>query len=240
MSIGRAAVVGLPRSATTLVCEGLGQHPCILAFGEIFHHEEAERLRSHQLATGESAFYPGPAGLDAYLAHLAALACARGRDWVSFKLMDYQEPKLWRLLAADAAFRLIYTKRDNPLEALLSSEIGHLTNVWHARHQEQIERVRDVRVSLRWEKVAEHFRRDRAFEGRLRALPNRILTLRYSRIARDFQGAMREVFDFLGVPPAEVRPMQRKVAQKGLPERIVNFSELRERFAGTEWEVHFP
>jgi hypothetical protein len=237
--MGKAVVVGLPRSATTLVCEALGQHPSILAFGEIFHHEEEERLRCHELGTGECRCYPGPDGLEAYLAHLCALTSAKGRDWLSFKLMDYQEPKLWRLLAADPSFRLIYTKRDNPLEALVSSEIGHQTNVWHARREEQRDRVKDVRVSIRCEKAAEYFRRDKAFEGRLRALSNPILTLRYSFIARDFPGAMGEVFDFLQVPREEVRPTQVKVAQKSLAERVVNFDELRARFAGTEWEVHF-
>ncbi len=231
--------MGLPRSATTLVCEALWQHPRILAFGEIFHHAEAERLRCHQLGAGESRFYPGPDGLDAYLAHLCALARAKGKDWLSFKLMDYQEPKLWRLLAADPSFRLVYTKRDNPLEALVSSEIGRRTNVWHARREEQRDRVKDVRVSISCEQAADHFRRDRAFEGRLHALPNPVLTLRYSLIARDFPGAMRAVFEFLHLPAAEVRPMQMKVAQKSLPERVVNFDELRARFAGTEWEVHF-
>ena len=231
--------MSLPRSASTLMCEALGQHPQVLAFGEIFHHEEAERLRCHRLATGESRFYPGPAGLDGYLAHLGALAIAKGRDWLSFKLMDYQEPRLWRLLAEDASFRLIYTKRDIPLEALVSSETGHLTNVWHARSQGECDRAGNVRISIPCEKAADYFRRVSAFEGRLRALCNPMLTLRYDSIARDFAGAMRKVFDFLDLPRAEAVPTQMKIARKSLAERVVNFDELRARFAGTEWGVHF-
>lgn len=234
-----AVVVGMPRSATTLVCEALGQHPSILAFGELFHHKEQERLYFHSSVAGDEVFYRGPSQLERYLVHLRSVAARKSRPWLAFKLMDYQEAKLWRMFEGDPTFRLIYTKRDNPLEALVSTEVGQRTQVWHARNETERGVAGEARVIIPYEQALEHFQRADGFEERLRTLRNPVFAVSYNRIAENFSETMQDVFAFLDLPRSEVRPTQLKIARETLRQRVVNYDDLSARFAGTKWRVYF-
>ena len=92
--IPKVAVVSLPRTGSTLICEALAQHPHILVFGEIFLHNEDGLEWYHKSGTGgDRHFYPGPAKFEDYMDYLDARARHKDRSVITFKLMDYQEPE---------------------------------------------------------------------------------------------------------------------------------------------------
>lgn len=150
------------------------------------------------------------------------------------------ESKLWRMLEADRAVRIIHLRRLDVLATLVSLELAEVTGKWFRRPGES--GYEHSRVRLEAHAIEREFRRTREWEQECdaRFAEHPLLHLTYEELVRERRAAMDRVFAFLGVPPLK-RPSSGLVKQTSLPahRQLENFSDLRAHFAGTEWEAYF-
>lgn len=239
-SIQKIAVVSIPRTGSTLICEMLAQHPQILGFGEIFMHTEQGRRDYHKKGTfGDTRFYPGGHKLQEYLDYLDAIARLEDKTKLSFKLMDYQEEKLWQLIAADSSILVIHARRKNILESLASAMAAEKSGAWHGHTQEDIDRAARVTVSVPFEELRALDNRRAAMEEILDGIMNPRMIVDYNDLSRNPQACADRMFYFSGLRARVVSVTQKKLNNRPLSDRVENYRELRDEAEGTSLEKYF-
>lgn len=239
--IRTAVVVSLPRAASTLMCEALAQHPSVLGFGEIFDHVESGRQYYHHKGSGEETgyFQDRPDDLPRYFAHLDYLAEARGKAMLTWKLMDYQEPLCWQLLENNPNIPLIYTRRENLLDAVASSETCLKTGAWHAHTPGDIRRANAMDIHLDPALLDDLFNRRNALEAKLREISNPVFTMDYDAFTSRFVHMTKLAYSFLGLPLFEPVMTQTRLHRRSVKERVRNYNVLKARYADTPLGLYF-
>lgn len=231
-------VVSMPRTGSTLLCEMLAQHPKVLGFGEIFIHEEGAREHYHKLTAKDGHFYRGPKKFHAYMRYLEALAELEGREWLTFKLMDYQEELAWQMIEEDESIKLVYACRHNVLESLASTLRSEKTGIWHARDEQEVEKNKGLVEVPESDLIIWHNRRV-SLETRLNLLPNPRLKITYQELSLTPEGQARRMFDFMQLDHHDVKVTQRKLNVTPLSERVLNFEPLARKFEGNSISRYF-
>lgn len=234
------AVIGLPRCASTLVCEGLAQHPSCLAFGEVFSEHEHARKHFHRIRLHDERAYDPEKPVEDYMEMLISVARWERKEVLAFKLLDYQNTDAWEYIRRRPTIDLIYCRRDNPIESLLSVVAASYTGLWHARDHIQVAKTEGQKFELSLSAVKEWLARNAEFERMLETLENRQIEVRYSDVRRDFAAAMNTVFASMGLSRQNVVATQVKIARGLLRDRISNYAELSVALRDTEWSQYIP
>jgi LPS sulfotransferase NodH len=239
-------IVGVARTGSTLLLSLLNAQPSVVAFGELFRGDgaigwdippflsrQAPRLL-HKFQTRPLEFLNTEI-FSAWPSEVAA---------VGFKLFYYHarsgaQAAVWDYLRNDPKLVVIHIKRLNVLEQYLSLRVAHATNVWSSSSP-PVETLEPIRLDP--EHCRRHFEEVRAQQTECDAFfaGQRIQTLTYEDLVANRAAAIQRVADHLGLRQLEAVEA-RIVRQRTRPvsAAIANYEELRDFFAGSEWEVYF-
>jgi LPS sulfotransferase NodH len=221
----RFIVLTRSRTGSNLLLSFLNSHPNIFAEGEIFarlHGADATaRLRAafgrqprHVKAKGFKIFYYHP--------------------------LDAKAEDLWNELERRADIRVIHLRRENTLRTLLSRKIAGMKDSWTGTRFDTAD-TGSKRVTMTAEELAEGFRQTREWEEsaakRFRLHP--MLHVTYEELVRNPTRVHAELVNFLDAPPSSPSTALRQQNPERLRELISNYDELKQYFAGSQWEPYF-
>lgn len=245
-------VVGRPRTGSTLLLTGLGQHPHICAFGELFHQVLSERESAHaiQTASGKISFDDRSEDAIAFLNERAFPNADPQAKAVGFKLFAEHvkcrgtERLFTRLKDEIPGLKVIHIVRDNYLDVLVSRSIAMKTREWvifsnqcssHKRNG------RGIRIRLDPEKARGFFdsmKQSDTFFSRFFG-GEHYMKITYSDLSKRFVGEIQRAYSFLDVK--KIFPVQKteRQSRKRAVKMVENFAELKKAFEGSEYEVFF-
>lgn len=241
----RFLIVGVARTGSTLLLNLLNAQPSVIAFGELFRGDGRIGWDTPPFLTRQSA------ALRALQAArpLEFLEQAVFRPWprevaaVGFKLFYYHarsgpQAAVWDHLRDQHDLAVIHIKRVNVLEQYVSLRLAHATNVWSSTSGPT---PIDEPLVLAPDDCRRHFEEVRAQEQACDdffAGP-RLQTVTYEALVADRASVMDRVAGHLGVrlEPAEATIVRQR--SQPLAAAVANFAQLRDAFAGSEWEGFF-
>lgn len=227
------AVVAMPRSGSTRLCEILGKHPAVACHQEIFHPHEVQ------------AYLPRDRGLEVmdrgrrdadpavFLERFLDFAeeWFAGRAWHGFKVLlnDKQVAAATQVVCPNKRLSKIVLRRDNLFACYTSLRLAIETKVWqrtgnampeNGRHRLVFDRARFL--AFAGQQLAAHG----AIMDRMRQDGHRVLELEYRETLAP--GGLDQVWRFLGVPPAAASGSQQKVNLRALLECYADPGEARQ------------
>jgi len=241
----RFIILGMGRTGSNLLASSLRSHKNIVAFGELFNSSK----KNHILWE-----YPG------YVCTARQLS-ARNRDpaqfiesmvfkpmpkqtmAVGFKLFYYHARDndwrdIWPYLQA-SDIKIIHIKRRNLLALQLSMTLALQTKEWSTRERKSLKDDRTCVLPYesclkafesvtQWQQDADSY-----FAGK------EIQEIWYEDLNAGYEPTLEKVQRFLKVEPLPSESPLKRQATSPLSEAISNYEELKERFAGSRWEVFF-
>jgi LPS sulfotransferase NodH len=250
MRIERFVILAHARSGSTLLMNALGQHPHVLACGELFND-----VQTHRSEMPASFQLHNPGSPSRYQDN------ASGRDFLNHILYEAEHPEPiaavgWKLLfdqalhppAARTAWSFLQSRRDirvirlvrqNLLEAWVSLQIALQSGQWHvaADSVKNVITVPPLTVSIP------------EFEGYVRQIASlledskktfchhSITELEYqSDLCCNFARTMERIHEFLGLQCHPTAPPLRKLAEQPLRSRVSNFEEVLLHFHGSPFQ----
>ena len=249
LTVGRASNLMLPdtkrfivltsgRSGSNLLVSLMNAHRGIRQHGEIFgeyqlgsrsvrrriNHAGAARYldqrlerMAFELATGVKVLYGNME---------ARYGCKRG-------IRGTEE--LPQRIVADSRLLVVHLVRMDKFATVVSAELADKTRQWlHGSYGDQ-----RIRLSVDW--VQCRFEWLAAWEDWVRrAIPaSRVLRTTYEELVGNTDSEIGRVFDFLGVPRAEVASPVKRQRRRPKSEVVENFGELRAAFRGTPYAPMF-
>ncbi len=237
------AVVAMPRSGSTRLCEILGRHPAIACHQEIFHpHEvQADLPRDRGLEVMDRS--RRDADIAAFLERFLDFAETwfQGRAWHGFKVLlnDGQVRAATQIVCPSARLSKIVLRRDNLLACYTSLRLAMETGVWQ-RSGEALPANREHRLvfdrarflAFTGLELAAHAA---MLEG-MRRNAQRFIELEYRETLAS--EGLDKIWRFLGVPPVDASGPLRKVNTRPLLECYADPNEARQAMydlGRTDW-----
>jgi LPS sulfotransferase NodH len=258
-------ILGRSRTGTNFLRGLLNSHPRVVTFGELFRHPHAIRwglpeLRQESTPIGWdlpeerqsfpmswlSRRYPvmflerDPV---AFLAHEVFRKFPTDISAVGFKIFYYHahdalRAPVWHYLREQPVLKAIHVKRRNVLKTFLSRKRAAISRNWVSLSGKEDE---PASIVLDYDECLRAFVKTRAweqeYEGFFKSHPQ--LELIYEQLASDIDAQMKRVQEFLGVPYQPVTPRTYRQSYLPLSHAIVNYEELKTKFAGTPWHEFF-
>ncbi len=230
-SVSRFVILFVERSGSTYLATLLASHPRILARREEFAHLRQRGVGgAGQLEWARKFWSPGL--LNRYRA-------------VGFKtkLVDILDPQGFTRLLVERRVHVIELHRRNLVKAVVSTlnarRLHEASGNWNLLREsdrlpplrvepEEFERLLQERI--RWERELEDFSA---------GLPLPLVRLYYEDLLEDESAFVGRVLDFLRVERRPLRGRTLKNTQDDLRRALLNFDELRLRYAGTPWDAMF-
>lgn len=227
----RFVILFVERSGSTYLATLLASHPRILARREEFAHLRQRGIDGRGQLEWAAKFW-SPGLLSPYRA-------------IGFKtkLVDILDPQGFTRLLAERRVRVIELHRRNLVKAVVSTvnaaRLHATSGNWNLLQEsdrmpplrvdpEEFERLLQERI--RWDCEL------RDFAARLR-LP--LVRLYYEDLLEDESAFVGRVLDFLEVDRRPLRGQTLKNTQDDLSRALVNFEELRLKYAGTPFQAMF-
>lgn len=249
LTVGRASSLMLPdtkrfivltsgRSGSNLLVSLMNAHRGIRQHGEIFgEYQLGSRSVRRRINNAGAARY-----LDQRLERMA-FELATGVK-VLYGNMEAQYGRergisgieaLPQSIVADSRLFVVHLVRMNKLATVVSAGLADKTRQWlHGSYGDQ-----RIRLSVDW--LQSRFEWLAEWEDWVhRAIPaSRVLRTTYEDLVADTDGEIGRVFDFLGVPRAEVASPVKRQSRRSKSEVVENFAELRAAFHGTPYAPMF-
>lgn len=236
-------VLGRSRVGSNLLRSLLNDHPAIEAFGELFRSRESldwDHIGDWQDESLLPLFQNDPV---TFLEKKLFRKFPPETTAVGFKIFYYHAAEgswspVWPYLEQMSDLRIIHIKRRNILKTHLSRKRAELTDSWvNTSGQKE----KPVSVTLDYAECLADFERTRAYEEAFdaRLAHHPIIEVAYEELARDYDGQMKLVQEFLGVPYSAVSPAIYKQSRQTLAEAISNYDELKAQFQATPWAAFF-
>lgn len=240
----RFILLGRSRTGSNLLRGLLNSHRGIIAFGEIFRHYGAigwdfshfpQSKKMSSLIENDPVRFLETRVFGNFPKHISA---------AGFKIFYYHahndawEP-VWTYLNSQKDLKVIHVKRKNILKTYLSRRRALETNAWVRKGANDPEDSKPI--SLSYEECIEEFAKTRTWEQHYDGFfeKHHKIDVLYEDLASDHRGEMRRIQEFLGVDYEVVEPRTTKQSRRPLASSILNYFELKERFAGTSWEEFF-
>jgi len=249
-------LLGQGRSGSSLITEGLAEHPDVRIAGEVFHSDEEGRRLAFQALNGvepdgerEAQYYRDGADAWQFLEQTVFDApLGSGVQAAGFKMFYLHarrnpvEKRDWRYLLANDDIRVIHLIRENMLESYISLRVAFLTGEWERFKGTNAPRKEQPRLRLEPKECEVYFNQELAWRKwareSFRAHP--FLEIKYERdVCARFADVMNEIHDFIDVPRRRASQILEKQAQRPLREAITNYEELEEYFRYTLYEDFF-
>jgi len=229
--VTRFVILFVERAGSTFLITALKSHPSVLARTEILAAlRESGKTSAEQLKWTQSFLTPPLVG------------CHKAIGFKS-KLPDVLDRDSFTELLRRRRVRIIKLQRKNSVKAVVSSL--NARRQWEASGNwnllSEATRLPSFKVDpdefdglLR---EREDLNRD--LEEYVRDLRLPTLTLYYEDLLADRDGFINRSLSFIGVPAQPLEAATLKNTQDNLREAVVNFDELRARYAGTHYEPMF-
>lgn len=214
-------VITRSRTGSNLLISFLNSHPNVIAKGEVFRRIENKsskdvwrnlfsKVHKNIKYVGCKIFYYHP--------------------------LDSDDKEVWDLIKRDENIKIIHLTRKNMLRTVLSREIADKTQNWTNKSGKTI-KLEDKRVELKIEDCFEEFKTTKSNENGVRNeyMRDAFLEVTYEDLVSDNQGTMNQIFDFLNIPETSAKSKLRKQNKEELKDLILNYDELAEAIADSEW-----
>lgn len=145
---------------------------------------------------------------------------------------------IWPWIEANRSIHVLHLKRRNLLRVHLSFVQAARSDQWH----DMVGRPSiQEPVRLDAAECLACFEQTRAWEAEadLRFSGHPKLEVIYETLTHPDTGISRDIQSFLHLDVVELRPKTHKQSRLPLPEAILNYSELKSRFASTPWSSFF-
>lgn len=231
------AVVGLPRTGSTLMCEILRQHPAIVSAGELFDETSDGRLRVHKAAFQDDEFCHDirqRKSVYTYCDSLTSKAHKCNRE-LSMKVLDMHSPHAWSWILNNCKL-LIHIRQFNPLESLVSLKLALRSGLWHVYKKEHLANRDMSPIRIEPKEIMDWCRRLDALSEILTTFPHRVMSFDLEYVSRNPQQVADEIFLTLGLSLTSINIKQMKIEDRELPDIISNIKELRDTLHGTRYQ----
>lgn len=226
------AVIAMPRSGSTRLCNILGRHPDIACHQEIFHPSEVQAYfagdRTLDIMDRDRRDADPKAFLDRFLAF--GETWFKGRTHLGFKVLlnEHQARAATEIVGPDPRLSKIVLRRDNLLACYTSLRLAAESGMW--------QRVEGEAATNSEHMLVFEVRRFQAFAGlqlmanaavvaAMRRAGHRYLETEYTECLTP-QG-MRRIWAFLDVPSSGEQGAHRKVNTRPLLECYSNPDDVR-------------
>ena len=233
-------VTGQLRSGANVVSTSINAHPQAVCHGDLLHSSEDVRRDVHETYFGTrqsevpdwfDSRYMSP---EQYLTTRVFDHPLREEKVVGTKLLypHLQANMLWdhlreRCLQGD--FVVIHVKR-NPLACYISMKQAAKGPSYVTKVTAGLEFEVPPTVSIDPKEFTEFCRWHAAHEARVAQLYDDRLEIDYRELCINYREVMKEVFDFLELPPcADVRPGMERLKNRNIRERVYNFTYSRDQ-----------
>ncbi|MCB0210080.1 MAG: sulfotransferase [Anaerolineae bacterium] len=219
-------VLGRMRIGSSMLLSFLAAHPNIYNRGELFQKLNG---RDHT-ATLTRTFSKQPPGIKA----------------VGFKIF-YNHPhddtsgRLWADLVAMPELHVIHLQRKNTLRTIVSEKIARKTGHWKTITQQAQLGIVDRRIELDYADLKQRLetikRLSAEFDEKFATHPK--LSVYYEDLVSRPDSEFGKVLEFLGLPFYPPQTQRLKQNPERLSRLIVNYEQLKDEFADTEWASLF-
>jgi len=182
---------------------------------------------------------------------------------VGFKMVyETRHPEVLEYIKNKMDIKVIHLQRKNLLRVYLSDTIASTTNTWHILSKEHEQFVKDIgaesrvriiekndlpvsaddfKIALKYKDCLKEFIKISNYTKKFKNYfkPEQVLNIYYEDLLVNFNEEIRKVQDFLGVEYRVLTSRFIKINRKKLSDTISNYTELKEKFAGSKWEVFF-
>jgi LPS sulfotransferase NodH len=243
----RFVVLSHARSGSTLLIHALGQHPHVLACGELFNDEDTDRdempagFQLHNPAS-PIRYQNNTSGHD-FLHHIlyeagypATVAVVGWKLLYDQALHPPAARTVWSFLQSRRDIRVIRLFRQNLLEAWVSLQTAKETGQWHVpvdsdRH---VVAVPPVTVSIPEFEGYIHQMVGFLKDSDARFCGHSTIEVEYQRdLCSNFTGTMRRIQEFLGLECHASAPRLRKLAHQTLRSSVSNYDDILLHFQRT-------
>jgi LPS sulfotransferase NodH len=239
----RRFIIGcMGRTGSNFLASSISAHKNAIAFGELFNNTRHERI-------GWS--YSGFDSTDSlvrlreqdpvqFLETAVYKKYPMSIQAVGFKLFYYHARKpqweaVWPYLR-DSSVAVLHLKRKDLLALQLSMTKALKSKKWSTRENES---TKSSTISLSYEDCLTGFETVRRWQQDFDGYFTESIEVYYEDIKQDYHGEMRRVQDYLGIEYQPTKSPLKKQETLPLHLAIANYGELKERFAGGEWEYLF-
>lgn len=226
----RFAIVGCPRTGSSHLGNLLDSHPDIafwddeiFAVGEVFDQSVYDTPRD-------------------FLMHHVFKINAQA---VGFKLL-YDAmgciADVWELFK-ELDIRLVHTYRENMLDSFISLQLALLNQAFTSYYNNAIDQLlgeykvrwftADFDECLGWFEFVDQCNREIRQRSREEGVP--CIEIEYRALCEN-QGS---ILDFLNLPRRPLRSVYQKQRKGRQAEIIMNYGEIKEKFAGSQWATYF-
>jgi LPS sulfotransferase NodH len=219
-------VLSRARAGSSMLESMLKSHPNIRSFGEVF------RARG---------------GID-HRQRISRLYRAYPRKCraIGFKI-HYQQPaddpsgEVWKRLLEVEGLHVVHLRRRNVLRSIVSGKIAQTHRAFNIKDARERPRIERRRVQLTQAEVLKGIRVTRASEARFDRLFEgcRRIDVWYEDLVREPDREFNVLLAFLDLPLRAPKTRYVKMNPERLSELVVDYDELRNAFAATEWREFF-
>ncbi|HEY2827983.1 MAG TPA: type II secretion system protein GspG [Pirellulales bacterium] len=231
------------RSGSSLAITSLREHPQMVVFSELFvpdrmlfHLEGYDNHSERLLALRD-------ADPRKFLDEFVFSPYRDGIQAVGFKLFPDQIDRypfrcVWKWLARNRDLKIIYLTRRNLLATYTSLLIAQKDNKYGIKDETQRSRTT---VTIDPEECLAEFRKRTRYEAAVERniQAHEVMRWFYEDMAATPQQHLKQAQEFLGVKVCDLKIKMIKQEVRPLTEVIENYDELREYFAGAEWDYLF-
>jgi len=216
------------RSGSTHLSTLLASHPDVLALREEFS-QMAQRGEDGEAQLSWAKEFLTPPAVGRY--------AARG---FKTKLVDIPDQERFGEILRDCSGRIVDLRRRNTLKGAVSTinaaRLHESTGNWNLLNKGDRQPPFEVDIAELETLMEERENWDRELDDYVKQLALPTLPVMYEDLLHDEQDVLAGVFAFLGVSPKPLEQKTYKNTSDDLSQVIVNFDQVRERYAGTKYE----
>ena len=222
----RFIILSRSRTGSNMLISFLNSHPNVHAKGEIFNRLNGRNYKEifaevyanqplHIKAKGLKIFYVHP--------------------------IDDKSNDVWDNLISMNNLWVIHLKRRNILRTLISRKIAGLQDVWSVSSGKSDKNDRNKAVVFTIEELNKGFKQTKEWEksGDEKFKKHPLISVYYEDLVNNPEGIFASITDFLNVKYEPAKTSLRKQNPEKLRDLMINYSELKKAFSGTEWQEFF-
>ena len=236
-------IMGMPRSGSNFLASSLRSRRNVITYGELFN--EQSRKRRDILwdvpgyRTTEKALTLRDGDPVGFLESMVFKRMPHYVEAVGFKLFYHHADENWACVwpyLKEQDLKVLHLKRRNYLKVLLSMSVAMRTRQFVSRNSEK---SRQEPIALDYSECVHWFEMTKAWETKFNTYFKDSLVLDYEDLVKNYGQNIRNIQEYLNVRVGETYSPLKKQSQLPLDKAIINFAQLKNQFAGSEWEVFF-
>lgn len=235
-------ILSMPRTGSNYLSYFLNDHPGIVSAGEIFDEKTIwgqpgkTAINHNRILKYYRNHFPTHF-LDTVMFHTYTSSIQA----VGFRFFYSQVTKFPNILPhlqAPIPCRIIHLKRKNLLQNLISFKLAVHTQVWSSLSGTQP----PVKIRIEYKECLHHFQKTTAMWNYYDkfSVDFPFLSVYYEDLTENPQRILRRIQKFLSVDKRILTCPLTKQNNRDVKSVVINYSELRKKFLGSQWEIFFP